>query len=223
MKKYFKGLALACLAIIMFCPLIFAGCSKNYTIKISIASGEGQVYKKDVNGISVLGNNTVKKGEKFEFFIEPASGYIISKIVIDGEEYDKSFTQDGCYLSFEDVDRNHNVEITFAFEEWTLNFMCLDDTTGTQVLYKQVSVTINSAVNLNNAEYGGENNKLWYTIDTTQGAETRVVYLCNGKSDPDQEADAGYEVNMLFVRMNNLEVYSTLTKTQLDELLGVTA
>ncbi len=163
MKRFVKGILSACLVLmVVVLPLVFAGCSKNYTINIVI-DGVGTVIKKGQDNISVVGKNAVKGEENFEFRIEPGEGKEIVKVEIDGEEYTESYSPEGFYYSFKEVKKNHTVKITFATKRFDVTFMCLD-ANNNFVEYEalKTSVTYKGTINLNEAKYGGQDNELWF-------------------------------------------------------------
>jgi len=221
MKKFFKSLTMICFALLLVLPLALVGCGRNYTIDIKIKEGEGFVYLKAVNGDPIIGKNAVDKGDKFEYFIKPNNGYEISKIEIDGEEYDKSYQKTGAYLFFDNVKANHVVEVSFVITQRTVEFYCWSDTLGDYELYNSIDVNYGSIVDLNQDSYGGEDNVLWFVEDTTSGSVT-YKYLYNGSDDPTDSVPANFESNKIYVRAN-WKVFTTKTSAELDSILDANA
>ena len=162
MKKIFKSVGMICLALIMLCPLALVGCDKNYKINIEITEGSGFVYKKNIEGASVSGRNTVDKGDKFEYFVTPDTGYEIDKVIVDGKPQ-TGFEKTGAYFCFENVKANHSVKISFITARHNVEFYCVG-AGGAYELYKEVPVNHEANLDLNHVTYGGEANTLWYKI-----------------------------------------------------------
>lgn len=175
MKKIIKSLSLFCLMIAMCIPVLcFAGCAKNYTITISIAGGVGNVFLKGSNSVSVVGKNTVKGDTLFEYCVSPAKHYEIDKIVVDGEEIEVTNT-DGVYLYFDKVDANHNVEVSFKAESYTVELFCKKDgEEGYEVYAELPPLTYGTNLDLGQNKYGGANNELWYIMKTVDGTLSPV-------------------------------------------------
>ena len=188
MKKIIKSLSLFCLMIAMCIPVLcLAGCAKNYTITISIAGGEGSVFKTQSESVSVVGKNTVKGDTLFEYFVKPAKHYEIDKIVVDGEEIEVTNT-DGVYLYFDKVDANHNVEVSFKAESYAVDLLCKKNGEEGYEVYKPLILTYGTNLDLGQNELGGANNELWYIMKTVDGtlspvsvkAESNNVVFVNG-------------------------------------------
>ena len=188
MKKIIKSLSLFCLMIAMCIPVLcLAGCAKNYTITISIAGGEGSVFKTQSESVSVVGKNTVKGDTLFEYFVKPAKHYEIDKIVVDGEEIEVTNT-DGVYLYFDKVDANHNVEVSFKAESYAVDLRCKKNGEEGYEVYKTLILTYGTNLDLGQNEFGGANNELWYIMKTVDGtlspvsvkAESNNVVFVNG-------------------------------------------
>lgn len=164
MKKFIKSLTMLCFALVLCVPMfMLAGCTKNYTITVSVEAGKGFVYKaKEDNGQkNLLGKNTVKGGEKFEYFVYPATGYEIDKIVVNGEEIEVTDTLK-IYPYIEKVDKNYIIEVYFKEMICTVTFQCSD---GNE-LFLQKNYKFNSIIDFNAKEFGGNNNDFWYVIDS---------------------------------------------------------
>lgn len=164
MKKFIKSLTMLCFALVLCVPMfMLAGCTKNYTITISVEAGKGFVYKaKEDNGQeNLLGKNTVRGGEKFEYFVSPATGYEIDKIVVNGEEIEVTDTLK-IYPYIEKVDKNYIIEVYFKEKIYTVTFQCSD---GNE-LFLQKNYKFNSIIDFNAKEFGGNNNDFWYVIDS---------------------------------------------------------
>lgn len=170
MKKFIKSLTMLCFALVLCVPMfMLAGCTKNYTITISVEAGKGSVYKaKEDNGQeNLLGKNTVKGGEKFEYYVVPATGYEIEKVVVDGEEVE--ITNDsGTYFYIEEVDKNHIIQAYFREKNYTITFQCSD---GNE-FFLQKNCKFNSTIDLNAKEFGGNDNDFWYVINSKNERET---------------------------------------------------
>ena len=212
MKKFLKSLSLICLAIMLLCPTLLAGCSMNYNIKIEIIGAEnsGFVYLKDVEGVSVVGDNTVSSGEKFEYFVVPSTGYQIEKILVDGvpqEDFDVNET----YLYFDNVKKDHDVKVYFEPKTYTVNFYCMGDG-GLFKPYSSVPVKYGSSLNLNLATYGGET-ALWFVMN---GIDR--IYIYNGSTNPEASIPENYEDSNLFFVYGNANIYCTKTEAELESM-----
>lgn len=164
MKKFIKSLTMLCFALVLCVPMfMLAGCTKNYTITVSVEAGKGFVYKaKEDNGQkNLLGKNTVKGGEKFEYFVSPATGYEIDKIVVNGEEIEVTDTLK-IYPYIEKVDKNYIIEVYFKEMICTVTFQCSD---GNE-LFLQKNYKYGSTIDFNAKEFGGNNNDFWCVIDS---------------------------------------------------------
>lgn len=221
MKKFFKSLSIICLALVLLCPLALVGCDKNYTINIEVAQGAegGFVYLKDVEGISVVGNTTVKSGEKFEYYVSPKNGYKISKVVVDGKEQ-TGFRDSGAYFYLEDIEKDHKIKVYFEAKKYEVNFYCLT-AGGVYELFNTVEVSYGSSIDLNQASYGGAI-ALWYKKINNQD-----VYLYNNSTDINAPKEnitpgnlEGIESNILFVH-GEQNVYCNKTAAELLSM-GVT-
>lgn len=188
MKKIIKSLSLFCLMIAMCIPVLcLAGCAKNYTITISIAGGEGSVFKTQSESVSVVGKNTVKGGTLFEYFVSPKKHYEIDKIVVDGEEIEVTNTDD-VYLYFDKVDANHTVEVSFKAQSYAVTLLCKKDGEEGHEVYKTLILTYGTNLDLGQNEYGGANNELWYIMKPVDGtlspvkvkADSNNVVFVNG-------------------------------------------
>ncbi len=215
MKKIFKSISIICLMLIMLCPLALVGCDKHYTIDIDVVEGKGFVYLKDVEGISVVGDNAVDAGEKFEYYIVPRAGYRISKIVVDGKEQ-TNYSDTGAYLNFEDVKEDHNVDVYFIKTNLVVTFYCVS-ASGSFEVFKYVEVNDGGYVNLNETTNGG-GVALWYRKDGTQN-----IYIYNHSTDinaskDDIDVNSGLESNILYVRNVDAEIYCDKTA---DELIAM--
>lgn len=164
MKKFIKSLTMLCFALVLCVPMfMLAGCTKNYTITFSVEAGKGFVYKaKEDNGQeNLLGKNTVRGGEKFEYFVSPATGYEIDKIVVNGEEIEVTDTLK-IYPYIEKVDKNYIIEVYFKEMICTVTFQCSD---GNE-LFLQKNYKFNSIIDFNAKEFGGNNNDFWYVVNS---------------------------------------------------------
>ena len=215
MKKFMKSLSLICLAVLMLCPLMLAGCARNYTIDISIAGGKGFVLEKGYEAKNVVGSNVVKDGEKFEYFIKPNTGYQIAKIVIDGEEWTEDYTRDetGTYLSFEEVDKNHTVVVTFEAIDRQVTLYCM----GAGGMYEVYNRTFTTSAGVSVV-----NGVITVKHDSTLDLATNFAYgtglgqvewklLKNGSSSA-----AAAEILI----SANRNLCTDLTATELDAILG---
>lgn len=188
MKKFIKSLSLFCLMIAMCIPVLcLAGCAKNYTITISIAGGEGNVFLKGANSVSVVGKNTVKEGSLFEYCVSPATGFEIDKIVVDGEEIEVT-DKKRFYPYFDKVNANHTVEVSFKAESYAVALLCKKDGEEGHEVYKTLILTYGTNLDLGQNEYGGANNELWYIMKPVDGtlspvkvkADSNNVVFVNG-------------------------------------------
>ena len=216
MKKLFKSILSLSVAFVLVLPLLLlAGCSKKYTITVSINAGEGSVLLKQVStdagsSKSVVGKNSVAEGEKFEFLITPNTGYQIKSIKEDGVLVEGDYDKAGTYRSFANVKANHKVEVEFEKVEYTVTFMCKNGSDEWET-YTTVNVKYDEAINLNAAEFGGENNNNWYK--TVNG---NVVYLYNDNADPTASVPAYYtaDSNTLVVKQN-WTIYTNKTAAEI--------
>ena len=196
MKSFLKSILCLTLICLMFVPLfMFSGCTRNYTISVNIIGGEGDVLLKQTSMVagtskSVVGNNVVSQGEKFEFLISPKTGWQIKSIKEDdvavSEEYDRS----GAYRCFVEVKASHKVEIEFEKVEYTITFKCKDGENF--VDYTVLTKQYNDEIDLNGEVFGGQNNKNWYKI-----VNSEVVYLYNDNSDPDAEIPSSFFIALI--------------------------
>lgn len=190
MKKFIKSLSLFCLMIAMCIPaLCLAGCAKNYTITISIAGGEGNVFLKGSESVPVVGKNTVKEGSLFEYCVSPATGFEIDKIVVDGEEIEVT-DKKRFYPYFDKVNANHTVEVSFKAESYAVALLCKKDGEEEYEVYDELTLTYGTKLDLGQNKYGGANNELWYimkdiggvyTKEYTKDVDNNVVFINGAK------------------------------------------
>lgn len=217
MKKFFKIFLALSLALVCIVPigLTLAGCSKNYTVNVEIKAGNGDVFIKNVDGQSVVGRNTVKSGEKFEFFVSPQNGYIIDKVVIGGVEQDPAgYDATGAYLYIEKVQKNTTVEVTFKRREWTVTFKCKGAAEGEWETYTTKNVLHEGTLDLTSdpLKKDGVN---WYAVLSSG----KKYYLNNGREDPTLDPQvAGYIPYVIFVT-RDIEVRTDLTRAELVAIL----
>ena len=222
MKKFFKGLSIICLMLVMLCPLALVGCDKHYTINVKVVAGKGSVYLKDIEGINVVRKNTVDEGDKFEFYVVPQVGYRIDKVVIDGKEQ-TDFANTGAYFDFDNIKDDHKVEVSFIKTTNVVTFYCESSTSGLEgafEVFKQVEVNNDGSINLNQVIYGGEANKIWYR---KVGAQNKYLYNNSTNiNDPIPEGGLeGFESNILYVRTSDIDIYCDYTASELLAL-GIT-
>jgi len=192
MKKLFKSMLIACLAIVAICPVVFTGCAKTYTVTISVQNEGGNVYATNEESKKLEGENNVKEGESFEYYVKPLAGYTISKVEVDGKEYTEEYNKNGCYLSVLEVTGNHNVKIWFEAVDVTVQLICSDGVLTT------TTVKYGSLFDLNN--YGGAVNNGWYI---NNGGTTVYLY----------EGDDNRASNTLTIRYTGTVQIKTDTKT----------
>lgn len=205
MKKIIKSLSLFCLMIAMCIPVLcLAGCAKNYTITISIAGGEGNVFLKGSNSVPVVGKNTVKEGSLFEYLVSPANGFEIDKIVVDGEEIEVTNSK-SVYLYFDKVDANHNVEVSFKAKSYAVTLLCKKDGEEGHEVYKTLILTYGTNLDLGQNEYGGANNELWYIMKTVDGTLSPVSV----------KADSN---NVVFVNVT-MQIMTDKTRAELTAII----
>ena len=201
MKKFVKVISAMCLAFILCLPLMLAGCAKNYTVYIKVVGEGGGVYsytKNSGQSKSVANKrNSVKEGSKFEYQIVPNNGYYIDKIIIDGVEKDKStYDQTRVILSFDDVHKNHKVEVSFVKHNWTVTFMYYDDAEESWKEYTTWEILHDTALDL--SEYPDD--IYWYII-----TGTGKYYLTNGENEPTAEpTQPGFTNGPLKNRITNV-------------------
>lgn len=217
MKKFIKSLSLICLAVLMVCPLMLAGCARNYNITIEIAAGQGVVLEKGYDQAkTVVGKNTVKQGDRFEFLVKPTTGYQIAKIEIDGAEYTESYEkgEDGTYLSFEDVDKNHNVKITFEAIDRFVRFEC-QGAGGTYEIYNRTISNASGVILLNGYATVKHGQTLDLATNFAYGTEAGKVEWVLYTGTSTTAAAAQIAVN------SNLILRTELTAAQLDAIFGL--
>ena len=214
MKKVLKSLSLICLAILMVCPLL-VGCSKNLTINVSVEGVGGGVYlfsnsQSENTGKNIVGDNVVKEGNDFEYRVSPSHGYRIAKVEVDGMEVTltDSEKKQGKVLALGNVKKDHNIKVSFELGEWEVKFKCIDGEFAIR------NVTHNSALNVGTSEFGGENNELWYVINSGQR-----VYLINGQDDPSEGLATDWNKNQIVIN-GDRDIYCDLTLAELNALIG---
>ncbi len=163
MKKFIKSISFLCLALVMIVPMFaLAGCSKKWTVRVSIESGQGVVMKKvktDADAESYVGKNTVEEGSKFEYLVSPATGYEIDKILVNDEEIE-ILNKEGFYPVIESVEKNYTIKVYFKVKKVQVIFACNN---GNDII-KTATLDYGTVINLNDAKYGGENNDLWFVL-----------------------------------------------------------
>lgn len=205
MKKFIKSFSMLCLALLIAVPVFaFAGCSKKFTISISIESGSGNVYKQavlDANGkmVNLVGDNAVEGGSKFEYKIAPAHGYEIEKVVVDGKEETLTLEDktESVALYFDKVDKNHNVKVYFKKTTFVVNLKCADGET-----FKTVNKLFGESIDLNENQYGGQDNDFWYVL--VEGTKTYV------KTEVENIVYVGSE----------LTIYTDKTRAELEAIIA---
>lgn len=204
MKKFFKGLLMLSLLLVLALPVLFVGCTKEPTIKISIAQGSGNVYKSgtgmsDDSSVaeSVVGNkNKYNKDGVFEMTISPARGYYISDVIVDGESLGEQ--ADNFKYRFDDG-KSHSVKVYFSIREWTITIMCIDGE------YQSVKIKHGETLNLNDNTYGGPNSGAnWYIMDGSSR-----FYLSEAPNP-----------NVITNVSNNLRIYTELTRQRLAAIIS---
>lgn len=199
MKKFIKSLSFLCLALVMVVPMFaLAGCSKKWTVKVSIESGQGVVMKKvkvDSDAESYVGKNTVEEGSKFEYLVSPATGYEIDKILVNDEEIE-ILNKEGFYPVIESVEKNYTIKVYFKVKKVQVIFACNN---GSDII-KTATLDYGTTINLNDAKFGGENNDLWFVLI--------------GDSVTPYQAKLQFE-NVLSVPELTLKIVSTKTRDEL--------
>ncbi len=212
MKKFVKTLFAICLCFVAVSPVFLAGCAKTFKINVEV-EGNGFVYKAKVEGVSIVGTNTAKKGSTFEYFVSPKTGYIIDKVIIDGTEYTEEYNREKAYFSFKDVNANHTVKVIFAAGYNTITLKCKTEDNVYEV-YKTLSVLTEDTIDFNEEMFGGVNNKFWFKME-----KGKAYYLYNDSQDFNVEpTDPNYEKNIVHVYGGAMEFYTNLTRTDLDQL-----
>lgn len=202
MNKVKKFLIALSLILVVLCPLVFAGCSKNYTVNVVIKEGNGHAYLVRTESENAVGKNIVKKGDRFEIRVEPDEGQVISKIVINGEEVEVE-----NYPHIDAVKKDSTIEIYFATAQYNVTFWCRK-AGGTYEEYESLrtKVTYKTILDLNDAKYGGAKD-IWFTLDAETNAEEHLYKAGDANS------------NKIKIR-KDLKLYCDLTKDQLDEALA---
>lgn len=193
MKKFLKSISVICLMLVMALPItLLAGCTKNYTINVSIASGSeyGQVLANQEEGRSILGKNTVEEGTKFEYLVKAKENCEIESIVVDGKAIEIT-NKVAMYPVFEEVTGSHTVVVKFKRATVVVNLFAKNDEDQT-VLWKTIQVEYQSTLDFNAAEFGVPNNKDWKKGDGT--------YLYNNSKDANAEIPSGYKSNKVTIR-----------------------
>lgn len=197
----------------MFAPLVLVGCSKNYTVNIEVSTAGGSVFLKDEDGKVIIGRNTIKKGEKFEFFVKPVNGYQIENVVIDGEEQPHNYDVDGAYFNIEKVDKNQTVEVSFTAKYWTVTFEYLDG--GIYKPYATRKVKHQSALDLSNDELKIDGAH-WYAVLSGN----KKYYLENGEDSYEKKPTLNGFIPYVFFISRDIEIRTDLSLEQLTALLG---
>ena len=123
MKKGFKSFAIVLLLSFMFVAPILAGCSKTCIVEVAVKAGNGDVrYNKQ----SLVGKNAVAEGSQFRFVITPDTGYEIAEIVIDGEEYTRSYKRSGTEITLDKITKDAKIEVAFRLKTYTVTVKCSD-------------------------------------------------------------------------------------------------
>lgn len=218
MKKIIKSILSLSLALILVIPvLLLTGCTKKYTITVNIASGSGVVLMQQEtmragSSKSVEGKNVVSEGEKFEFLIKPNTGWEIESITEDGVVVTDDYDKTGTYRSFTDVKKNHTVEVKFKKLNYIITLMCRDeDDASSFVLFDTVTVAYGEGLDLNQTQFGGDENKNWWYKDNNN----QKIYLYNNKTDASAEIEQGYISNVLVVKKART-LYSDKSAAQIN-------
>lgn len=203
MKKVLKSLSLAFVFLALAVVPLLVGCSKTYTVTVSVTGGNQNggfvTYR---GGISVYGKTAVDEGEDFVFTISPKDGYYIHEIKIDNKVYDKSFNKNGYTLTLEKVSSNREVNVTFApTNGYEITLYCCEYNEGGQntglVKYKTYNVLYAEKLDL--SEFGDNIDDVFYYnrkadnqnifIDTTEGIDIYGninIFTLKSKADLDQ-------------------------------------
>lgn len=185
MKKVLKSLSLAFVFLALAVVPLLAGCSKTYTVNVTITGGNQNGGFVTYNGgISVYGKTAVEEGEDFIFTISPKDGYYIHEIKIDGEVYNSSYNKAGYTLTLDDVSANREVNITFApTDGFTVTLYACEYNEGGQNMgfKKYKEYTVKYAEKLTLEEYGEDVDNIFYYvrksdnenvfINTTEGVD----------------------------------------------------
>lgn len=132
MKK-FKYIILSLVFCLALCPLFtLVGCTKQFTINITIAEGLGSV--KRVNSLThissaedLVGENEVKEGENFEYAVAPVEHYHIKYIKVDGKNIEFTVDKDGIARPvFLNIKGNHSVVIGFERNTYSITYYYYD-------------------------------------------------------------------------------------------------
>lgn len=219
MKKFVKILTTICLVLLLAMPLMLVGCNKKVTIKISVASGKGSVYRfnsgissESTTPVSVVGSNKYGESGTFEFYVKPdySNGYIIKEVVIDGQSDGTEYPTTGKSYRFSDG-KSHNVKVYFTLRQLTITLQCVDGVYGT------VTAEYGQDVNFSEARFGGPNSGAnWYIIDLNGFP----VYLKNGQNDLEAEVKTGVTPNVYKALKNDLVVHTTLTRDVLHNFIA---
>ena len=222
MKRILKSLSVVCLLMVLVLPLALVGCAKNYTITIQIVNSDlnsGTVYLKDVNGTPVVGATAVESGEKFEYFVKPVDGYEIKEVLVDGEAQE-GYNVNGAYFYLEKVNKNHTIKVSFVRKEFTVTFYYIG-AGGANAVLRTVPVKYGDFIDLNTAEYGGVDNRLWFVKEGN-----KQVYVFNNSTDQEVSKDnligniEGKESNHIFVYAN-MNVYCAENADTLRNTYGI--
>ena len=220
MKKIFKSISLICLAILMICPVFLAGCSKNLTVNIKVEGEGGGAYlftqgKAETSGKPVVGDNVVKEGNNFEYFVAPDKGYKIASVIIDDKavELKEREIYEGKLFSFVNVKENHKVEVSFELRSWEVKFICTGNSTSNPESkeFNIINVLHKNSISVNTNQYGGENNTYWYVL-MEDGSKK---YLVNGQDNPSKALATNWKVNSCIIN-DHREIYCDLSLEQLQ-------
>lgn len=212
MKKIAKAFSLVFVMLALCVMPLLAGCSRTYTVDISITGGNQNggwvIVSGSSSGESAYGKTAVDEGDNFSARIAPMDGYYISAISVNGDNYDKVYDIGGHTLFIENVQEDTNVVVTFAKYEYTVTLM---------------ASTFNQAHEFTGwAEYTG------YTCKAFRGEFINLEEFGEGKTGDGafylyNSIGAKVYVNPnsdgIQVNSGNIVLYTEYTVAELDELI----
>lgn len=159
------------------------------------------------NGVVSTDSITVAHGDDATFTITPDTGYVVSKVYVDGVEYSASLTNNaGTYTCvIEDIESNHSVRVEFKLKTLAI----------TVVVTGNGSVDV-STLNVNYYEtktihiYPDTNNHLADVLDNTVSVIAGIEEVLGGYSYTITNIVVDHTINVVF-EVDKVEVTTTIT------------
>ncbi len=191
-------------------PIFLTGCTKHYTVSVSINGVGGSVVKVDsLTHIKkdLVGDNDVEEGSNFEYAVAPNNHYHIKSIIVDGEPINFSLDEYGIARPIlTDIKANHTIVVEFEPNTYTISYYYKsgEDEEGNP-LYTQFKV--DNKVYYTSIEY-----KQTITIDGIK--DFGLVWDNNGTLEKFPTSDT-------FTIHKNYQLYTDKTEAALKALLGL--